>query len=139
MKTMVSGDMIGETLRGPADPGILQRPALDFHAQTILRVPARTAATAVQAPEAAGEPITEHCHLARARSTFQVQPDASPAARYDRRDPSGRRPVSFPPDRALQTASRALRVLEEIADDDRHFEMALGKIQTWLDERRLAK
>jgi hypothetical protein len=134
--------MVLETLRTSVETlRAIRHPIQELAQQRVFRVvPARTAAAAVQDPTAAaggGSEITEHRHLARgARSTFQVQPDASPAARYDPRDPALRRPVSFPPDRALQVASRALRVLAEIADNDVHFDLALERVQTWLTERK---
>lgn len=149
MKTNLTSDsmMVGESLQRPADLGVLTRPVLELAREDIVtRLPSKTVCGSkvftVQ-PEAAGggSEITEHHISGPGRQPpAYTEPWRGVRACRGRRplDPCRRPPpVSFPPDIALQTASRALRVLEEIADDDVHFGEAIAKIESWLKERKV--
>jgi hypothetical protein len=139
----VTAAMVGESLQRPTDIGILRRPVLELAQQQdvgVLRFTPDGPAKTPVAPTAVDDDVKcVHPPTGRQPPAY-TEPWRSVRACRGRRplDPCRRPPPDhFAPDTALQTASRALRVLAMIADDDVHFGEAIAKIESWLKERKM--
>ena len=139
MKTMVSGDMIGEGLGSPGDLGIFQRPVQELEQPRVFRVcPARVAGEAVQDPRAAagGESeITEHYHppgSLRPPTYAEAYPAEIPTPRMPaRKEP---KQVFYQPADGFAYLRRALEALQMIRPEDLQKEKAFAKLRQWLND-----